>query len=417
MIGRAAKDIIIKIKADDKDFQKGIRDSDKSMGAFAQKMKAYGPAMAVGFAVAAAAVVGLAVKMAAAEEVVNRQTESMLKSQGILWESVKGELTDYINELERLTAYGDTDLQLAFNRMSSSGMSYNATLESMKMVTDIAYTRNMDLVSAADLVAKAYNGQGSSLKRYGIVIEDGITGLDALNAVQEQVNKNFADASDRTETLEGKMGLLTTATDDFMEALGDPMTGPLADFVDVLAEGTSEADGMATSLGKLGAGAIEGWMMPKDLMMSLRLELQKLDALESRTFEENKRRNTILFEMQHGSYRSRKALTEELQSVEENIRWESESYYFTQLRKLGSTNEHINSLKAQLNVEKEITQEAEKQLSLADRKAAFEGRPLSAKQRSASAALSRSPLGPVGETRQSGQWTIGPSVAATKSGL
>lgn len=318
MVGAlGAKDILIQLKGDTKNFKGAMSDADKSMGSLTKSVKAYGPAMAAGLAVGTAAFVGLSVKMAAAEEVVNRQTESMLKSQGIMWSEVKGEVTDYINELERLTAYGDTDLQMAFNRMSSSGLNYAETMESMKMVTDIAYTRNIDLVAAADLVAKAYNGQGSALKRYGIIVENGVAGLEALNAVQIEVDKNFADASDRTETLEGKMGLLTDATDDFKEAVGEPMLGPLTKFVGKLAEGAEESEGFATKLGNIGASFIENWLMPKDPLSDLRKAME----------------------------------------IDED------SAYSKYLDKLQAGNEFNIVLKEQLGIENQITEEGEKQLT------------------------------------------------------
>lgn len=246
-----AKDILIKLKGDNKDFKDSLNGADSSMGSFTTSMKMYGPAIAASFALGTAAVIAMSVKMAAAEEVVNRQTESILKSQGIMWGNVQDEVADYINELERLTAYGDTDLQLAFNRMSSSGLSYQQTMESMNMVTDIAYTRNIGLVAAADLVSKAYNGQASSLKRYGIVVEAGVSGAEALAAVQSEVNNNFADAADRTDTLEGKMAALNTQTDDFQEALGTELIPELSNLASALLNVGGSAEETGKFLGNL----------------------------------------------------------------------------------------------------------------------------------------------------------------------
>lgn len=374
--GLGAKDILIQLKGDNTDFKRAMVDSDKSMSSLVKGVKTYGPAMAAAFAVGTAAFVGMSIQMAAAEEVVNRQTESMLKSQGIMWSEVKGEVTGYINELEKLTAYGDTDLQMAFNRMSSSGMGYVATMESMKMVTDIAYTKDMDLVAAADLVAKAYNGQASSLKRYGIVVENGITGLEALTAVQAEVDKNFADAADRTETLEGKMELLTDATDDFKEALGEPLLEPMGNFVGLLAEGTAESESFATSLGKLLAFPLKETVTAKE-MEKLGVELHKLESIKERSWEEDKRRAEVIFEMQqrvNRVYVERDDFIKTTTELEKEVTAEEETAYFVQLRKMGATEEHINSLKRQLEVEKELTNESKEQLSLSERKAAFDAR-------------------------------------------
>lgn len=422
--GLGAKDILIKLNGDNKDFKNAMADSDKSMGNLTSSVKKYGPAMAAAFAVGTAALIGMTVKMAAAEEVVNRQTESMLKSQGIMWSEVKGEVTDYINELERLTAYGDTDLQMAFNRMSSSGMGYTATMESMKMVTDIAYTKDMDLVAAADLVAKAYNGQASSLKRYGIVVENGLTGLEALNAVQAEVSKNFADAADRTETLEGKMELLTDATDDFKEAMGAELLEPMGNFVGLLAEGTAESEGFATSLGKLIAFPVKETVTAKE-MEKLGIELHKLESIKERSWEEDKRRAEVIFEMQqriNRVYVERDDFIKSTTELEKEVTAEEESAYFVQLRKMGATNEYINSLKQQLKVERDITREGEAQLSLAERRVAFDAKQSS---RSGFSGVSSSTMSGLRDTaaayaagesytRQSGGSTI--SYAGNKSG-
>jgi len=246
-LGSSANQVLIKIKGDDKDFQGAINRSDKSMDGFAAKAKAAGPMIGAAFAAAAVGFVAMSVKMAAAEEVVNRQTESILKSQGVMWGTVKNEVTDYINELEALTAFGDTDLQMAFNRMSSSGMAYNDVMQSMKMVADIAYTKNMNLVASADLVAKAYNGQASALKRYGIVVQDGITGIEALAAVQVEVNTTMADSADRTDTLEGKLESMKNIADDTAEAFGNELIPQLSYYLDavIMASGGTEELGKA----------------------------------------------------------------------------------------------------------------------------------------------------------------------------
>lgn len=339
--GLGAKDILIQLKGDNKDFKNAMSDSDKSMNSLTNSVKRYGPAMAAAFAVGTAALIASSVKMAAAEEVVNRQTESMLKSQGVMWSEVKGDVTDYINELERLTAYGDTDLQMAFNRMSSSGLEFNEVMKSMDMVTDIAYTRNIDLVAAADLVSKAYNGQGSALKRYGIILENGLTGMEALNAMQVEVNDNFSDAADRTETLEGKMDSLTDATDDFKEAVGEPMLEPLTKFVGKLAEGTTESEGFATSLGNIGASFIEDWLMPKDPLSELRKSME----------------------------------------IDED------SAYSKYLDKLQAGKEFNGVLQEQLDIENEITEEGEKQLTTMRERAAEKRKEIQAARESSGTSL------------------------------
>lgn len=249
--GLGAKDILIQLKGDNRNFKSSLDDTDKSMGKFTDSVLKAGPAMAAAFAVGTAALVASSVKIAAAEEVVDRQTESMLKSQGIMWGSVKDEVADYIDELERLTSYGDTDLQMAFNRMISAGLGYKNAMESMNMVTDIAYTLDISVVAAADLVSKAYNGRGSSLARYGIILDSTLEKEEALIAVSERVNATMADAEDRTETLEGKTESLANIVDDFQGNLGREVIPELTSFSGALVEAGGGADELGTFLGRL----------------------------------------------------------------------------------------------------------------------------------------------------------------------
>lgn len=234
MIGRSAKDILIHIKGDDKDFQGAIRNSDKSMGTFASKMQAYGPMIGAAFVGAAAGFVTMSVKMAAAEEAVSRQTESLLKSQGMMWNAVSDDLNLYMKDLERLTAYNDTDLQQAFNTMLAAGMSYTEALDSMNTVTSMSYSLNRDLASMALLVGKAYNGQTGELSRYGIVLGDAVKEGEEFAAVQAHVAENFADASERTDSLIGQTDTLKNEMANLSEAMGAELIPATTEFISAL---------------------------------------------------------------------------------------------------------------------------------------------------------------------------------------
>ena len=417
MIGAlGAKDILIQLKGDNKDFKGAMKGADKSMGSFTDSVKAYGPAMALSFATGAAGLVAMSVKMAAAEQVVNRQTESMLKSQGIMWGEVKGEVSDYLNELEALTAYGDTDLQMAFNRMSSSGLEYKEVMESMKMVTDIAYTRNIDLVAAADLVSKAYNGQGSALKRYGIILEDGLIGLEALNAMQIEVNSNFADAADRTETLEGKMSRLNEISDDFFEGLGNELIPAVTDLADEFVGAAGGAEDLGIGIGKIikeipqMPGAI-GWQL--DLAESLDMVWEINKAYHSGVDTEKEMldylglHNEELAEMSDKEFKHAKKMLE-LAGYEEKSKKLAEERAYAIAEQNANMENQLLIAKILLDVEERITKEGEKQLSMRERAAAKR----TDIQIGRTTGTSLTGLGDPGSSRKSGDWTVTPSKVA-----
>lgn len=417
MIG--AKDILVKVLGDNSGFKKAMSGADKSMGGFSSSLKKHAAGAALAFAGMATAFAAMATKMAAAEEVVNRQTESMLESQGIMWSTVKDELADYINELERLTAYGDTDLQMAFNRMSSSGMSYNATLESMKMVTDIAYTRNMDLVAAADLVSKAYNGQGSSLKRYGIIIESGVTGLEALAAVQEEVNNSFADAEDRTDTLNGKLESLKNNTDDAAEAFGAQMLPVLDGMGNSFYEMAGGAEAFGESLGKI---ATLGPRLVSETSTHFK-EMKKVSDLRKIGIDtEDEMINLLrlegeeLIKMSDAEFKGKQSLLEKAGYEERSHKIEQARLYGLS-QKLRVLNEEKIIQEELLNLETAKTTEIKEQINLSERKAAADRAQVSGNRFGSSASSLRETMSAyeagTAYTRTSGEHTI----HGNKSGL
>jgi hypothetical protein len=238
-IGNSANQILIKIKGDDKDFQHSLSKSDKSMSSFATKAKAYGPMVGAAFAAAAVGFVAMSIKWAAAEETVTRQTESLLKAQGVMWNDVGEECDAYMKKLERLTTYNDTDLQIAFNSMIAAGMSYTEAMNSMNTVTSMSYSLNRDLASMALLVGKAYNGQTGRLAEYGIVLDESLDKTEKFTGLQEYVADNFADASDRSKTFEGQMANLNNQIHNVAEVIGAELLPPLTAFLTVIGDWAS----------------------------------------------------------------------------------------------------------------------------------------------------------------------------------
>lgn len=381
MIGRSAKDILIHIKGDDKDFQGAIRNSDKSMGTFASKMQQYGPMIGAAFVGAAAGFVAMSVKMSAAEEAVSRQTEALLKSQGVMWTNVSGELDSYMKQLEDLTAYNDTDLQQAFNTMIAAGMSYTEAIESMNTVTSMSFSLNRDLASMALLVGKAYNGQTGELSRYGIVLDESLDKTEKFTGLQQYVADNFADASDRADTFEGQMEGLKNETSNFAEALGAELLPGLTDFVKLLVEGSEESVSFATKLGELIA-------IPFDISTaSLRLKpleeelamIKNIEAASMLTAEGEKRKHQVIIEMmqiQNGEWDNRKEYVSEFMDKQDEIIEKDEHEIILMYQKMGANEAFLNTLREQLSLEQDIigakkeqTAETEKQLSLTQRAA------------------------------------------------
>jgi len=223
--------------------EKDAKSANRAIGDITKKLTLMG--VAGGVAVAALSI--KFVKMAAEEEAVSRRTEALLKTQGVMWEDVSESLDKYLKQLELMTAYNDTDLQEAFNTLIVSGLTYTEALDSMNTVTSMAYSLNRDLNSMAMLVGKAYNGQTGELSRYGIVLDDTLDQSQKFAALQAHVNENFADASERTDSLEGQMDVLKNSMFNIAEAMGVELMPDLIENLEALNKWGEEGGWKATS--------------------------------------------------------------------------------------------------------------------------------------------------------------------------
>ena len=406
MIGRSAKDILIHIKGDDKDFQGAIRNSDKSMGTFASKMQQYGPMIGAAFVTAAAGFVAMSVKMAATEEAVSRQTEALLKSQGLMWRAVDEDLNAYMKDLERLTAFNDTDLQQAFNTMLAAGMSYTDAMESMNTVTSMSYSLNRDLASMALLVGKAYNGQTGELSRYGIILDDTLSKTEKFSGLQAYVANNMADAAERTDSLEGQMQTLNNEMSNFAEAMGAELIPATTGFISALNSMGIAGQELGTTFGRF---LTLPWDLPAQLgeHTANMITMNKLRKSGVDTEEELvsllRLQSDQLVGMSDAEFERKMQLMEIFGFTDKMSKLEMARAY---------------GLRQILDVEREITTESQKQLTIEEKKAAYLAKySQSEAMRARKAGISLGALGIEGETRKSGQWTIGPSVASTRSGV
>lgn len=431
IVGRSAKDILIHIKGDDKDFQTALKKSDASMSTFTSKMQQYGPMIGAAFVTAAAGFVAMSVKMAAAEEAVSRQTEALLKSQGVMWNNVSGELDSYMKQLEDLTAYNDTDLQQAFNTMIAAGMSYTEAIESMNTVTSMSFSLNRDLASMALLVGKAYNGQTGELSRYGIVLDESLDKTEKFAGLQQYVADNFADASDRADTFEGQMEALKNETSNFAEALGAELLPGLTDFVKLLVEGSEESASFATKLGEIiaipfdvSAASIRLKPLEEELAM-----LKNIEAAGLLSASSEKRKHEIIIEMmqiQNGEWENRLNYINEFGRTEKEIQdisIENEEHELILMyQKMGANDAFLNTLRNELKTKEQITAEDVKQTAEIEKQLSMRQRATSLREQIRSGTSFTGLSGTAGAfvsgeayTRTSGAFTI--TKSAVRSGL
>ncbi len=166
------------------------------------------------------AALGLSLKWAGEEEAASVRTAALLKAQGIEWDNVKSSLISYFSELEKLTAYNDTDVQNAFNELIVSGVDYQTALENMEIVTRLAYGAQIDLSTAAMYVGRGIQGNSDMLARHIPAIQKLNENQRTWANVQKILNETMPESTARAKSLQGATANLSNQFQNLAEAVG-----------------------------------------------------------------------------------------------------------------------------------------------------------------------------------------------------
>ncbi len=93
-------------------------------------------------------------------------------------------------------------------------------LDSMGLASDIAAAKHISLESAADMLAKAYNGNAKAFKAFGINLAANATEEERSAAITELSNRVHGQAAVQADTFGNKLDVLRIRAENFGEAMG-----------------------------------------------------------------------------------------------------------------------------------------------------------------------------------------------------
>jgi hypothetical protein len=175
-----------------------------------------------------------AIQTAIEADAVWNRLAGTLENAGVQFADVREEITANARAMQDATAVGDEDYADVLSELVSMSNDYAGSLQNVGLVADIAAAKKIDLTTAAQLVGKAMVGETSTLKRYGIVVEEG---ADAIEVMRERF-KGMAE--NEMNTLSGQLKRMNNEWGDFKEAVGRAMTEA--------GGGTSIVDSMSNAL-------------------------------------------------------------------------------------------------------------------------------------------------------------------------
>lgn len=211
-------ELFVALGLKDENFRKGLKGAQTQTSAFAKSIKSLGGIIAGAFAVNSIINFGKQSAIAADQE---------LKSQAKLLQALDGrkdiqeDLLKQASDLQKTTLYGDETTVEAQSRLATLGMESEQIKKLIPLIQDLATVKGMDLVSAAELVAKSVMTSTNALQRQGITIEGTAGSVERFNSLFDQLNEKVSgQAVIAAQTGIGAWQQLNNAFGDLQETIG-----------------------------------------------------------------------------------------------------------------------------------------------------------------------------------------------------
>ena len=215
-----------------KDAASGVmRGIGKQMGSLGKTGGAVFKSIAIGAAAAAAAITaafGLAAKFAKSaiqaaieDDAEQQKLIATLKARGQSTEQATKRVNELIEAGAKL-AFTDSEVRAGYEVATRFAKGYANQQKILTTAQDLARSSNISLEAATKIVGKAFDGNGRALKNYGITLEEGVRGTEALGAINKKVG---GVAEEFAKTFAGQFKGVRDAINETVESIGYAIGG------------------------------------------------------------------------------------------------------------------------------------------------------------------------------------------------
>jgi hypothetical protein len=218
----------LSILADVDDLKKELNTGSKEVEGFGGKLEKFSAAAKAAFLAAAAAAAAYAAKLAVDGVKAAIEDEAAQKRLALALKNVTDATDEQIKAVEQqilktslATGVADDKLRPALQRLSIATGSVEKSQELLNLALDISAATGKDVETVTNALAKAYEGNNSTLTRLGV----GITAADAktlgFEGTVKQLSETFGGAAaTQANTFEGRIARLKVAFDEAKESVG-----------------------------------------------------------------------------------------------------------------------------------------------------------------------------------------------------
>jgi len=218
----------LSILADVDDLKKNLDKGSNEVEGFGGKLEKFGKVAAAAFAAAAAAAAAYAGKLAIEGVKAAIEDEAAQKRLATALENVTGATNEQIAAVEAqilkqslATGVADDQLRPALQRLATSTGDVKKSQDLLNLALDIAAAKGISVETAANALAKAYDGNNGALTRLGVGLSSAEVKALGFEGTINKLSETFGgSAATQAETFEGKIARLKVRFDETKEAVG-----------------------------------------------------------------------------------------------------------------------------------------------------------------------------------------------------
>ena len=226
------KTLQVFVTADLKKFNSGLNQAQGGLKGFAGTMSSMvGPALIATAAAAGALAVKFGidgVKAAMDDEAALKKLATTLTNVGLAHDQPKVE--EFISGLERSLGIADDELRPAYDRLVRSIGDTEEANEALSLALDVSAGSGKSLDAVVQALGRGYDGNTQGLSRLGAGISKATLATGDMDLISKSLATTFSgQAATSADTLQGRMKVLKTATDNLGEAFGKGLLTGLTD--------------------------------------------------------------------------------------------------------------------------------------------------------------------------------------------
>ena len=226
----------LSILADVDDLKKKLDTGANEVEGFGGKLEKFGKVAAAAFAAAAAAAAAYAGKLAIEGVKAAIEDEAAQKRLATALENVTGATDAQIAAVEKqilkqslATGVADDQLRPALQRLATATGDVKKSQDLLTLALDISAAKGISVETAANALAKAYEGNTGALTRLGVGLSAAEVKTLGFEETVKQLSATFGGAAaTQAETFEGRIARLKVTFDETKESIGTALL-PIVD--------------------------------------------------------------------------------------------------------------------------------------------------------------------------------------------